>query len=137
MYWPIKLKQMLFFHVTAIQIGFFVKDAGAHLERRGAGIRRVRVHGKDFTNHRWGYQVISSPFSYKMLLLFSFLWRIWKWQEKIQQSPHHWMSISYHKFVNCPLFFFNHQFQYKDFPFWGGWLTVKTRDLSALVKRAF
>ncbi|XP_075648009.1 beta-galactosidase 16-like [Castanea sativa] len=32
-------------------------DAGAHLERRGAGLRRVRVHGKDFSNHRWGYQV--------------------------------------------------------------------------------
>lgn len=40
------------------------KDAGAYLERRFAGLRRVRIQGKqqekDYTNYTWGYQVLSS-----------------------------------------------------------------------------
>lgn len=59
MLYKIKKYKCFCLHETAIQIGLFVKDAGAHLERRAAGLTRVRVHGKDFTNYRWGYQVIS------------------------------------------------------------------------------
>ncbi|KAK2659455.1 hypothetical protein Ddye_005988 [Dipteronia dyeriana] len=32
-------------------------DSGAHLERRVAGIHRVRIQNKYFTNYNWGYQV--------------------------------------------------------------------------------
>ena len=51
-------------HKIVIQICLCVKDSGAHLERRVLGLGRVRVRGKDFTNHAWGYQVIF-PSSYK------------------------------------------------------------------------
>ncbi|KAL3592457.1 hypothetical protein D5086_011097 [Populus alba] len=32
-------------------------DSGAYLERRVAGLRRVRIQNKDFTTYTWGYQV--------------------------------------------------------------------------------
>ncbi|XP_011003430.1 PREDICTED: beta-galactosidase 16-like [Populus euphratica] len=32
-------------------------DSGAYLERRVAGLRRVRIQNKDFTTYMWGYQV--------------------------------------------------------------------------------
>lgn len=46
-------------HEIVSQICFHTKDSGAFLEHRVAGLRRVRVQGKDFSNHPWGYQVIS------------------------------------------------------------------------------
>ncbi|XP_044480377.1 beta-galactosidase 16-like isoform X2 [Mangifera indica] len=35
----------------------YLKDSGAYLERRVAGLRSVRVQDKYFTNYNWGYQV--------------------------------------------------------------------------------
>ncbi|KAK2389890.1 beta-galactosidase [Trifolium repens] len=32
-------------------------NSGAYLERRVAGLRKVKVQGRDFTNYSWGYQV--------------------------------------------------------------------------------
>ncbi|RDY08363.1 Beta-galactosidase 16 [Mucuna pruriens] len=32
-------------------------NSGAYLERRVAGLRRVKLQGRDFTNQAWGYQV--------------------------------------------------------------------------------
>ncbi|CAK7346941.1 unnamed protein product [Dovyalis caffra] len=32
-------------------------DSGAYLERKVAGLRRVRIQNKDFTTYTWGYQV--------------------------------------------------------------------------------
>ncbi|GMY06734.1 beta-galactosidase 16-like [Fagus crenata] len=42
--------------LLSAMVGF--PDSGAHLERRVLGLRRVRVQGKDFTNHAWGYQAL-------------------------------------------------------------------------------
>lgn len=36
----------------------YLKDSGAYLERRVAGLRSVRVQDKYFTNYNWGYQVL-------------------------------------------------------------------------------
>ncbi|TKY74249.1 Beta-galactosidase 16 [Spatholobus suberectus] len=33
------------------------QNSGAYLERRVAGLRRVKVQGRDFTNQAWAYQV--------------------------------------------------------------------------------
>ncbi|KAJ6352714.1 hypothetical protein OIU76_001859 [Salix suchowensis] len=32
-------------------------DSGAYLERKVAGLRRLRIQNKDFTTYKWGYQV--------------------------------------------------------------------------------
>ena len=34
-----------------------MKDSGAFLERKVAGLRRVKVNGMDFAKNLWGYQV--------------------------------------------------------------------------------
>lgn len=40
---------------------FYLKNSGAFLERRVAGLRKVNVQGRDLTSYAWGYQVIISP----------------------------------------------------------------------------
>jgi len=37
-----------------------MKNSGAFLETRVAGLRKVEVQGRDFSNYSWGYQVIIS-----------------------------------------------------------------------------
>lgn len=39
-------------------IYFYMKDSGAYLEQRVAGLRKVKVQGRDFTSAPWGYQVV-------------------------------------------------------------------------------
>jgi len=41
-------------------IYFYVKNSGAYLEHKVAGLSGVKVQGRDFTNQAWGYQVIIS-----------------------------------------------------------------------------
>ena len=43
-------------------IYFCMKNSGAYLERRVAGLRSLKVQGRDFTNQAWGYQVIISKY---------------------------------------------------------------------------
>ncbi|XP_062158349.1 beta-galactosidase 16-like [Alnus glutinosa] len=44
-----------FISLLSVMVG--LPDSGAFLEHRVAGLRRVRVQGKDLSNHPWGYQV--------------------------------------------------------------------------------
>jgi len=37
-----------------------MKNSGAYLEHKIAGLSRVKVQGRDFTNQAWGYQVTIS-----------------------------------------------------------------------------
>jgi hypothetical protein len=51
-----------------------VKDSGAFLENRAAGLRTVMIRDKqdnnDFTNYSWGYQVLSSALSLNSFFFF-------------------------------------------------------------------
>ncbi|KAJ7965525.1 Beta-galactosidase [Quillaja saponaria] len=43
--------------ISLLSVTVGLPDSGAYLERKVAGLRRVRVQGRDFTNYTWGYQV--------------------------------------------------------------------------------
>ncbi|KAJ4700718.1 Beta-galactosidase [Melia azedarach] len=43
--------------VALLSVTVGLPDSGAYLERKVAGLRRVRVQDKSFTNYSWGYQV--------------------------------------------------------------------------------
>ncbi|KAG8633151.1 hypothetical protein MANES_18G079900v8 [Manihot esculenta] len=43
--------------VAFLSVTVGLPDSGAYLERKVAGLRTVKVQGKDFTNYEWGYQV--------------------------------------------------------------------------------
>jgi hypothetical protein len=49
--------------LNEMYIYFYMKNSGAYLERRVAGLRKVKVQGRDFTNYSWGYQVITSAYN--------------------------------------------------------------------------
>ncbi|KAF8023666.1 hypothetical protein BT93_F0996 [Corymbia citriodora subsp. variegata] len=56
------LQQSVFFNkginyisLLSVTVGF--PNAGAHLERKIAGPRRLKINRADFTNYAWGYQV--------------------------------------------------------------------------------
>ncbi|XP_028787785.1 beta-galactosidase 16 [Neltuma alba] len=44
-------------HISFLSATVGLPDSGAFLERKVAGLRNVRVDGRDFTHHTWGYQV--------------------------------------------------------------------------------
>lgn len=44
-------------------INFNLKDGGAYMERRFAGLRSVKIQDKDLNKFPWGYRVIT--FSHK------------------------------------------------------------------------
>ncbi|KAL5779420.1 hypothetical protein ACOSQ2_010157 [Xanthoceras sorbifolium] len=43
--------------VALLSVTVGLQDSGAHLERKIAGVRRVRIQDTYFTNYNWGYQV--------------------------------------------------------------------------------
>ena len=67
---------MFSFDITKSLLFVVLKDSGAYLERRVAGLRRVQIQSngslKDFTNHPWGYQVIHIPLTLKQVFFFFF-----------------------------------------------------------------
>ncbi|EEF42123.1 beta-galactosidase, putative [Ricinus communis] len=44
-------------NVALLSVTVGLPDSGAYLERRVAGLHRVRIQNKDFTTYSWGYQV--------------------------------------------------------------------------------
>lgn len=44
-------------HISFLSATVGLPDSGAHLERKVAGLRSVRVGDRDFNHHTWGYQV--------------------------------------------------------------------------------
>ncbi|KAJ8762913.1 hypothetical protein K2173_023042 [Erythroxylum novogranatense] len=44
-------------NISLLSIMVGLPDSGAYLERKVAGLRRVRIQNKDFTDIAWGYQV--------------------------------------------------------------------------------
>ncbi|KAB1221091.1 Beta-galactosidase 16 [Morella rubra] len=44
-------------YISLLSVMVGMPDGGAYLEHQVAGLRRVRVQGKDLTNQQWGYQV--------------------------------------------------------------------------------
>ncbi|XP_039003307.1 beta-galactosidase 6-like [Hibiscus syriacus] len=48
-------------NISLLSVTVGLRDSGAYLERRAAGLRRVKIHdiqkSSDLTNYRWGYQI--------------------------------------------------------------------------------